>query len=239
MGGASMAIVINFWDSPVLITGCARSGTSMTAGIVNLCGAWKGETGGPNKNNRKGMFENGGIRENIIKPTLRKMGYDPMGQSPLPDIDYIAKVAQGDTPEVLKAQMFDIIKSQGYTGNGPWMYKGAKMCLLWPIFHKMFPNAKWIVTSREAKEIVQSCLRTRFMRAYQDEAGWKGWVHEHLKRFNEMGDAGLDMRFVNTNSLACGNLSGIRNAVADCRLTWMEDLVKQFVDPSLWNGGVK
>ena len=58
---------------PILLTGCARSGTSLTAGIVNLCGAFGGIMSGPNRNNAKGMFENSKIRNTIIKPYLQKI----------------------------------------------------------------------------------------------------------------------------------------------------------------------
>jgi hypothetical protein len=53
---------------PILITGAARSGTSMTAGVINICGAFGGVLSGPNKNNKKGMFENNRIRQDIAKP---------------------------------------------------------------------------------------------------------------------------------------------------------------------------
>ena len=73
-------------NDPIFITGCARSGTSMTAGVINYCGAFGGQVAGATKNNRKGMFENNAIRELIVKPILRKHKFDPMGQNPLPDI---------------------------------------------------------------------------------------------------------------------------------------------------------
>ena len=28
--------------------------------------------------------------------------------------------------------------------EGPWFYKGAKACLMWPMWHDAFPDAKWI-----------------------------------------------------------------------------------------------
>jgi hypothetical protein len=67
---------------PILITGCARSGTSMTAGIVHICGAFGGRMSGPTPNNRKGMFENEEVRNQIVKPYLSSIGADPLGQKP-------------------------------------------------------------------------------------------------------------------------------------------------------------
>ena len=48
----------DYSKQPIIITGCARSGTSMIAGIIHLCGAWKGNTSGPNKYNKKGNYNN-------------------------------------------------------------------------------------------------------------------------------------------------------------------------------------
>ena len=61
----------------------------MVAGIINMCGAFGGRMSGPTQNNQKGMFENQRIRNEIVKPYLRKSGYDPMGQYPLPPIENI------------------------------------------------------------------------------------------------------------------------------------------------------
>jgi len=142
---------------PILITGCARSGTSMVAGIINKCQVFGGDMSGPNRNNAKGMFENAYIRNNILKPYLRQMEVDPLGQYPLPDIDNLL------IPSSLKKDVEQVMINQGYT-NGPWMYKGAKMCLTWPAWHHAFPNAKWIIVRRRIGDIVNSCIRTGFMR---------------------------------------------------------------------------
>ena len=74
---------------PIIVTGCARSGTSLTAGIINICGAYGGTLAPPNVNNRKGMFENTTVRQTIVKPYLREHGWDPLGQNPLPSIPLV------------------------------------------------------------------------------------------------------------------------------------------------------
>lgn len=164
-------------DRPIFITGAARSGTSLVAGIFNLCGAWGGQMAGPNRNNQKGMFENVGIKSQVLKPYLRSIGCDQMGQKPLPDIDMLV---QRD----VRTPTLEVIKHQGYR-DGIWMYKGAKMCLFFPVWAQSFPEARWIIVRRPDKDIISSCLRTSFMRAYKDRAGWQGWVDVHKKRFSD------------------------------------------------------
>jgi hypothetical protein len=203
----------------------------MTAGIVDICGAFGGITAGPNRNNKKGMFENERVRNGLIKPYLRSMGFDPMGQFPLPQDMNSLKAY----PE-LGFEMELIMKQDGYR-NGPWYYKGAKMCLVWPVFHKAFPNAKWIIVRRPIEEIVFSCLKTPFMRKLKTAEAWREWVHTHIRRFREMREAGLDISVVWTPDIVRGEFSQIKSIIEQLGLKWNEKAVSEFVDPKLWNGG--
>ena len=215
--------------APILITGCARSGTSMTAGVLSKCGAWSGNTYGPNKWNQKGMYENIEIRESVCKPYLLMNGADPKGQKPLPDINKLFPVAN------LRERIEMIIKYQGYK-NEIWFYKGAKMCLVWPIFHKAFPDAKWIIVRRKDEDIINSCMRTAFMNAYETERGWQDWINVHKQRFLEMKNSGMDVAEVWPSKFVYGDFSEIISLVQSLGLIWNESSVKDFISPELWRG---
>lgn len=216
-----------YFDTPILITGCARSGTSMTAGIVHLCGAWGGAMRGPNMYNPKGMFENVAIVNDLVKPYLRALKVDPLGQDPLPDTENVPIVQDWHLSVLMK------LKEQGYSGER-WFYKGAKNCLIWPVFHAAFPKAKWIIVRRDAEQIAASCLRTSFMRAFNNEEGWLQWVKEHELRFQQMRDAGLNVIEVWPQE-AMNNLSLFRQMIEWCELDWKEREVIDFIDPGLWD----
>jgi len=219
---------------PILVTGAARSGTSMTAGVFHLCGAWGGQMSGPTSNNRRGMFENARIRNTIVKPYLKRIGVDPLGQHPLPDVNNLPQLRD------LRSRVLGEILAQGYRPKqGEWMYKGAKMCLLWPLWHEAFPRARWVVVRREKADIVNSCLRTGFMRAFRDAKGWEGWVEAHEARFSEMHAADLDIHEVWPTKMIQGDFTEIQSAVEDFFLEWREDEVRKFISPTLWNGGRK
>ena len=64
---------------PILITGAARSGTSMVAGIVHRCGAKGGAVLGPTPYNRRGQYENRRVTDTVVKPYLLMQGLDPLG----------------------------------------------------------------------------------------------------------------------------------------------------------------
>lgn len=215
-------------DNAILITGCARSGTSLIAGIVDICGAFGGKVTGPTGANKKGQFENDHIREQVVKPYLRSLGADPLGQDPLPDLDKLIPYKD------FFRDVTTPICQEGYQ-SGPWYYKGAKMCLIWPVWHVAFPKAKWIIVRRTSDNIVRSCLNTGFMRAFHDAEGWSKWVWKHLVRFEEMKDSGLNIREVWSDKLIDGDLSEIQEAIEWAGLEWKEDEVLDFISPELWN----
>ena len=220
----------HFHDSPILVTGCARSGTSLAAGIIHICGAFGGELLGPNSWNQKGMFENLYIRENLVKPYLEAIGADPRGQRPLP-VASTCPIVQ-DWHEMF----MDVMKEHGYE-DGPIFYKGAKMCLMWPVWHTAFPRAKWVITERDNEGIIASCQQTVFMNTYNDEAGWQGWIDHHKECVNEMWFAGCDGFVINTPDIIQGDLSAAEEMIEWLGLDWDEDAVKEFVSPEIWHGG--
>jgi hypothetical protein len=229
----------NNMPQPILITGAARSGTSLVAGTINLCGAFGGVMSGPNRNNAKGMFENSKIRNNIVKPYLSwQLKVDRLGQYPLPNINNIAPFPN------LRQRVEKTIKKHGYTG-GPWMYKGAKMCLIWPVWHKAFPNAKWIIVRRADKDIAESCMNTGFMKAFKyhniqkavgvknEFDGWMWWVEQHAKRFKEMKETGLQIKEIWSEDMVSGNYKQMIKIIDWLGLEWNADALS-FVDPRLW-----
>jgi len=214
-------------QSPILITGCARSGTSMVAGVINICGSFGGKLYGPNKYNAKGMFENQRIREAIDKGYLRELKMDPKGQKPLPDTSKLP------IPSDWKQKVDRIIVEEGYQG-GSWFYKGARCCLVWPVWHYAYPNAKWIIVRRRSADIASSCLNTSFMDAYQDFEGWIKWVRHHEEKFVEMIQAGCNVKIVWPERLVNGDYTQLREAIEWLGLTWRPKEVMEFIEPKLW-----
>ena len=225
--------------SPILITGCARSGTSMVAGVINMCGAFGGAMSGPTRNNPKGMFENARVRNEIVKPYLRRINVDALGQWPLPDVDSML------IPTDWGRRVEQVIMDQGYT-KGPWMYKGAKMCLMWPLWHYAFPNAKWIIVRRRTGDIVQSCMKTAFMRAFaREEAckavgakdareGWLWWIHQHEDRFREMMNEGVNCKVVWPERMVTGDYEQLYETLEWLGLRWQTNAL-EFIDSKLWH----
>lgn len=224
----------NHRDRPILITGAARSGTSMTAGIVELGGAYGGDVLGKTPHNRKGQFENLEIRNGLVKEILRNVGADPMGQNPLPETECF-KLFSREAVERFRHAVLRIMDRQGYT-QGVWYYKGAKMCLMWPLWHRAFPQARWVIVRRSKEDIVRSCLKTTFMRAHRKASGWEKWVDRHVECFLEMAAAGLDLYYVWPHKMIGRDLSEIESVIRRLGLVYDESAVLDFIEPALWSG---
>jgi hypothetical protein len=226
-------------DSPILITGISRSGTSLTAGAIHICGAFKGTTSHISEHNAKGMFENNTIKETILKPYLEYCGVDKMCQYPLPDIDNLPVFPK------LKERIQEVMFDEGYK-NGFWMYKDTEMTLLWKCFHNAFPDAKWVIVRRDTEDIINSCFRTGFMTAFSKKEnqlavgandeyeGWLWWVNQHLQRFKEMHESGLNIFEITPQKFVGGNYTELYALIEWLGLKWNSEVLS-FIDPRLFH----
>lgn len=238
-------------NSPILITGAARSGTSLIASIIHNAagrsgtspiasiiynaGAFGGNVCNENTPTDRARFENVEIRDGVVKPFLKKYGFDPKGQKPLPDISTINILSDDkNIIDNMKKKVINVISEQ-VCEKRKWYYKCAKICLMWPIWDKMFPDAKWIVVRRNTGDLVNSCLRTDFMNAIDTKKGWIEWVHEHERRFIEMREKCKNYMevwpelFINRN-----NYSQILECVKWAGLEITKEKIESLVDNSLW-----
>ena len=141
-------VLVNF-DKPIFVLGLPRSGTSLIAGVLGICGAWLGKTvpGGGSENPR-GFFEHIALRENVNKEILRQLGCDPLGVKKLPGLAQIPEIPD------FRETIHEMLASEGYNDKQYWLLKDAKLTLLWPVYNSTVPNARWIIVRRSAEDIV-------------------------------------------------------------------------------------
>ena len=222
---------------PILITGAARSGTSLVAGIVDRSRADGGETCGPTNANPRGQYENNAIRNKITKPYLTSISADPMGQSPLPAIARVRHDALDmKSCKDFKRRVLGIMHNQDVNTKRPWYIKEAKSCLIWPLWDAAFPDAKWIIVRRDRDQIARSCVRTSFMRKFTEAEQWVEWVKFHERRFDEMREYYCNVREVWSERIIEGDVTEIAAAVdwASSELIWDQEAVADFVEPMLY-----
>lgn len=225
-------------NSPILITGAGRSGSSMVAGVLNICGAFGGRMSGADRINGRGVYENDTIHDEIVVPYLNSIGADIFGQYPLPRTDKLP------IPADWNRKITSAIYDNGYK-SGPWMYKSSSLCLLWPIWSYAFPNAKWVIVRRRTGDIVQSCMKTDFMKAFKDPTirervyapteadGWKWWVNQYLRNLRNMIEEGLNCHILWPERMVRGDYQQMFEVVDWCSLQWKSEVLS-FIDPKFW-----
>ncbi len=219
------------FHQPVFILGLPRSGTSLVAGILNLCGAWLGNTvPGGGVENPKGFFENIVLREAVNKRILAAIGSDPLGVQALPYFDELPSIEKFDQ------LIAKYLKKEGYDFNQPWAFKEPKLTLLWPCFAEAFPQARWLIVRRPTEQIVDSCLNTSFMkRQNQDPEFWRHWAQAYLDRLEALKQSPLQWDEIWSTELIQGNTTPIRTIIDHYGLRWREEKVNAFIEPSYWH----
>ncbi len=207
--------------SIILITGAARSGTSITAGIIDKHGVNGGELFPANASNKRGIYENIRARAKA-KAMLKTMAFDPMCQKPLAEPEFFKRLP---AQEIRKwREGLDV----GYI-------KDPKMVMMWPLWDRSFPDAKWILVRRNDQEIIDSCLRTTFMHRYKDAAGWTTWLGAHKEQFEKMKGF-LNIKEVWPQKIISGDYSEIKAVLEWLGLKMNSAIIDEFVSPALWGG---
>jgi hypothetical protein len=224
-------MTIKLSDSPIFILGLPRSSTSMIAGALKKAGAWTGTTISATPQNPKGFFEHAHIREQLIKKALVSLGCDPLGVRSLPL--ETAEFPGGS----LRNQVFKIIQQDGYRGDRPWLYKDAKLTLLWPMFLKAFPNARWVYVKRDTDSFIDSCLRTPFMNQHSTErAYWEDFAKSYLTRINALQASGANCFSISTPNIIAGEFSALKQLIGELELSYSEKKLRKFIAPEYWHG---
>jgi len=201
-----------------LVTGAARSGTSVTTQILAKHGMHTGHV--------NDLWEGEAVREKVVKRYLREIKADPMGQAPLPALD------ERRMPKWNLAQEFFHYLGVGKLPTS-YLYKGAKVTLMWWVWHAAFPDAKWIIVRRDRSEIIDSCNRCHFMTKTKD---WGAWVDHHVAFFDQIKSAvgTANYREIWPHQFLSGDTGAIKEAVAWLGMEWNPAHLKDSINPKLF-----
>lgn len=220
---------------PVFVTGIERSGASIIAKVISICGGFTGKT--------NVMQENYEIKK-LVDGYYSSFGINPNGQYPLLDTKQML------IPSNWRTRIENILFDEKYDGSKVWMYKSSRISQMWPVWNYAFPNARWIIVRRRTGDIIESCLKTKYMNAFENEVirktvgadnirdGWLWWVHEHEKLFIEMIETGLNCKVVWPERMVYGDYYQINEMLDWLGLSWNKDIVNM-IDPLLENSTQK
>lgn len=204
----------------IFVAGAPRSGTSLTTGILDACGAWVGPSFAT-RHNPKGFFENRQIKAQVLKPLLAHAGIKTDGTPPFP-------------PTLPAKPPFDVrSRLLGLVGGQPWAFKDPKTLLVWRYFVQAFPEAKWVVTLRDAHDTARS-ITGYYGNRIKDP---KAFIHAHYERAVELLAAHHPkVRFIAPHTIIEGDDRHYQALVEWLGLTWNAQAVNAFTDRSLWHG---
>lgn len=211
------------------------------AGCLAACGAWTGATVPTNPFNPKGYFEHSVIREQIVKPILAGSRVDPLGVAPpLPPAAFAPWPSFAPTGAAaldLHGILARILAAEGYDGTRPWLYKDAKLTLLWRSFHRAFPAARWVVVRRPRADFIRSCRATPFMARHSDDpAFWEGFAAAYETRLAQL-IAATDAQQIDSAPLARGDFTGVTALARSLGLRTDRAALAAFVAPEHWHFG--
>lgn len=221
----------DYFYKPIFVIGLPRSGTSLVAGLLHICGAWVGNTVRGDDRNPKGYFEHVILRERIIKQLLSMMNCDPLGVYPLPPLDLSMTVTK------LDQAIERTLKIDGYDAKAPWLYKDAKLTLIWPAFANAFPEATWIIVKRDREQVIDSCIRTPFMAQHgSSREFWEKFVTEYETRLTSLTETAQRFRLVEPEKLVEGDYDAFKGALSLCGLQFRKAFVDEFICNEYWHG---
>ncbi|WP_240789442.1 sulfotransferase [Pseudooceanicola onchidii] len=202
-------------QQPVFVLGLPRSATSMTMRVLHDHGLWLGDTVPGNAENPQGYFESRALRDGIVKPLLRDLGADPLGVRSLPAWDVLPP------DPTLRGRITRQLRTEGYDGSQPWGFKDPKLTLLWRLFDQAFPNAIWVIVTRDRARVIDSLCRTSFMARHSTSADyWVPFCNAYDHRLSQLRRSGARVFEVDSDALSDGGFGQIRKVIEATGLTY-------------------
>lgn len=227
---------------PIIITGAARSGLSVVAGVLHCCGAWGGKiypkTG-------RYTFDNPQLHGLLVRPFLHGLRVDPRCQESLPKIQQVFEIAPKIAPE-WRRRALDVLRKQHCPFRGPWMYKSSVAAAVWPLWALAFPEAAWVIVRRNRAAVINACIKTGYMDGRTTIESWGEWYDAFEARMSEIDersgpvDPGNKLTVYNLwpARILRGDTKDARSVVESLNLSWNQQAVADFLAPARWESGI-
>lgn len=191
---------------PIVVIGCARSGTSMTAGLFAQHGCWTGRCKPADEHNARGYYENLDLKRELLQRwgRLKKRGEFA---EPAPDF---------------RPAVEAILTGSGYDG-GPWVVKHGS--LYWPAWDDFDPT--FVCVYRQPESIMASA---REFGAYMTREaiclthGAMEWAIQHAGGIR-----------VDAERLIAGDYTQVERAFHAADLGFDPRIADGWIDGQLWH----
>ena len=162
---------------PVLVVGMHNSGTSMLTRILHESGIFFGA----NMRHYESFFFSSFINDRLILG-----GGDTWAQLPLMPVEEVLSYQQSIAPLIKQHWLVDYLQ-WGYDGTSRWGVKDPRLCVLLPLYLKIFPQATVVHIRRDANDVAAS-LTMKYKEGVgilTDFEHWKALAHAYTKRVEE------------------------------------------------------
>lgn len=223
--------------NPILIVGAAVSGLGLMAEILNEHGLFSDGHFSKSYNWKTGRNQTmSGINSHLLlrvwRPLFASLKCDAHAQTRLPTHKQRHSFTE-DEAKSLRSQIHSILDDWFYDSRlwkaGPVFINSTKITLVWPLWNKAFPDAKWILMQRESSEIIKACETASVMKR-NTLAGydWQHWLDQHEECFQEMLDPenGLDIREIQFEKIIKKDFDELHSAFKWLNLELSEKKVK-------------
>jgi hypothetical protein len=210
---------------PMFIAGCVRSGTSLTAEVLNRHGVFIGNARSTRHPGTNTML---GTERIEFKPIIRELmvlnNYHKRREAPLPSN---VKTIPGLREKVLAL----------YPQDKPWLVKASSLVWFYDIFHEAFPDALWVLPWREPGDIVSSILRHPAMgRSTPDREKLFDYILAMQRKQSSIKVENINAASLNTEEL-------VKKRRAQCLKPFLEKngikfsqkIIDETVNPEMWH----
>ena len=171
-------------ETPVVVVGMHRSGTSLTASILGSSGLHLGESLVPaGHGNAEGHFEDLEF-VHLHRAALEAHGHDPEGWDP---------VVLDAMSEVLETKARALIDAR--SSRPLWGWKDPRTALFLPFWERLLPEARFVFVYRNPWEVIDSLYRRGDDRFRHDPAAsarlWSHYNGVILDSLSRMGDRAI------------------------------------------------
>lgn len=203
--------------SPILITGVPRSGATFIARILGMCGVNMGKC--------NIMYENA-ILKAVNAVTLSDLEFPNINLEVVDSLGY----------KYFKKHVEEILFQQNIFQN-KFVFKDSNLTLSWRYWHKLYPDAQWIIVRRKTPHIINSCMETAYMDLMKnkqnlnaigvknEKEGWLWLVHQYENQWREMLKEGITIQEVYPDRMENKDYSKIAELVDNLGLTWTDKIL--------------
>ena len=210
---------------PIIVTGIQRSGSSIIATILKNGGVFTGVV------NR--MCENKQIKS-ILNSEYKKNRLDIKGQFPIP----FGNININET--IVKDRIQNVLKYEGYK-SGHWLIKSSRFLQTYRNWKRIYPQAQWVIVKRKPSDVIQSCLKTDYMCAFNSsqvldivqartiEKGWLWWIQQQDRLITELVMSEANTFVVWPERMVDGDFGQMEELFARLQLSFERTEVQKYI----------